>query len=99
MQGLPTNVINLTAGSGCQKVVTGGYADVSGDNENWSWNMTTFTKPVTKYFWTGGEPNNFKGNIEDIIVAVVDKELAWQDGTRNFGITSLLRCYICEYSP
>ena len=88
-----------TSGSGCDYLITGGYADVSGDNDNWSWKMTTFSKPVTEYFWAGGEPNNHQGKAEDMITVVVEWKMQWYDSTRDIGIsTTRLRCYLCEYS-
>ena len=86
------------AGSGCKKVITGGFADVSGDNGNWSWNMTTFTKPITNHLWSPEEPNNLFGNIEDMIIANVAMQMMWTDAKQDIR-TSDYKCYICEYSP
>ena len=89
-----------TPGSSCYYLRTGGYADVSGDNDNWSWNMTTFSKPATKTHWKNTEPNNNHDNkIEDMIMVIVNEEMEWADGKQEIEFNqNKLNCYICEYS-
>ena len=54
--------------------------------------MTTFTKPVTKFYWASNEPNNHLETIEDIIIAKFNTDMEWLDGVTDITLSSNLKC-------
>ena len=86
----------MFAGTNCELLWTGGFAAVSGSNDNWMWNMSTHTQPAEYLPWRSGEPNNHKGQKEDAIIVKVSL-MEFQDMTPSQHENLFKKfCYICE---
>ena len=56
----------------CDTLWTGGFVvAVSGNRDNWMWNMSTHTKKAEYLAWGDGEPNNSGGLGEDAIMRLI----------------------------
>ena len=96
------SLFKIFSGINCRFLWTGGFAVVSGSNDNWMWNMSTHTEPIDGYApWKGGEPNNFQGRKEDAIiidVSVMTIEDISPDVTGYGFASKFVFCHICEYN-
>ena len=81
---------------------TGGFVvAVSGNRDNWMWNMSTHTKRAEYLTWANGEPNNFGGTGEDAItvnIAGMTYNDINPDVTINPWSKNFMYCHICEYN-
>ena len=85
----------------CDFLWTGGFAVVSGSNDNWNWNMSTHTKPAQYLPWGNGEPNNYRGMKEDAILVDVKvmKFIDIRPDVQKVSWThNKIFCYMCEYT-
>ena len=80
---------------------TGGFVAVSGNLDNWMWNMSTHTKRAEYLTWTDGEPNNFNGIGEDAIT-INTAGMTYNDENPDATVYSysvfFKYCHICEYN-
>ena len=70
---------------------------MSGSNDHWSWNMTTFTKPATGLEWARNQPSTTR---ENAIGMVARDDYKFHDMTQDMThwLSAVeIPCYICEF--